>query len=90
METEFKDLVAYYAKRLHDEGLTKEKVTSLRPETHSFSLETKHSVLTRDFYVELEDILSDAIEWTGKNYYWYVHHMYTTQAMELSIQLLEP
>lgn len=88
METEFKQLVAYYATRLRYEGLTKEKVTSVRPETHSFSLETKQSVLTRDFYVKLEDVLSDSIECTGKDYYWYIMHMYTTQSMELTIQLL--
>lgn len=88
METEFKENVTYYTNRLRDEGLIEGEVTSVRPETQSFSLKTKQSVLTRDFYVKLEDILSDAIEWTGKDYYWYVMHLYTTQAMELTIQLL--
>lgn len=85
MENDFKANVTYIENKLRDEGYIKGEATHVHQETHAVGYRLQNVALDADFFYSLEETLTDAHEWTGKDYHWYIMYLHTLQSLEITI-----
>lgn len=84
MDNDFKANVTYIKNKLQDEGYIEGAETFVQPQTHAVGFRLKNIALFSDFFHSLEKTLTDAHEWTGKDYHWYIMYMHTLQCLEIT------